>query len=237
MADTRTINEGTFSIVLAGDYILKPSMLVRIRNMVLTARRKLALVVTLTGQSQHEAFRACMGAYFRVPAAVGLADYNRWVMRLVGSLRELNDHLKSPELTIHSAIGQHEGMEDASAYVMRNDYLGVLRERVGFADPHSRAGFHSDIYMNFERLGANDVAAANLVHEACHRYLGARDWAYLPNYDMISYVTQWAALGVPVPFPPKSINALKAWPDMTVDEALNNADSYGGFVSGFRIPL
>jgi len=178
-----------------------------------------------------------MGAYFRVPAATPMQTYNGWVIRLRNNLRTLEQSVAGRDLTIHSAIGQHAGMEDAAAYVRRNDPVGMLREQMGWSNPLVPAGFCGDIYMDFNQLGATHVAAANLVHEASHRYLGTRDWSHLPNYDMVAYERQWAALGLPIPYPPRSRNALKAWANLTVDEALNNADSYGGFVSRLTIPL
>jgi hypothetical protein len=74
------------------------------------------------------------------------------------------------------------------------------------------------------------TAAGNLIHEATHRFIGTRDWAYAINFDMISYESTYTALGMRPPPPPKSVNSIKAWYDMTVPEALNNADSYAGFV-------
>jgi hypothetical protein len=233
---TRTINEGTFNIVLAGDYQLAPSMLIRLRRIVSLARQNMTRVLTLTGQSQHEAFRACMGAYFRVPSGSTLGAYNGWVLRLKNNLQELNTHLQSRDLTLHTAIGQHPGMEDAAAYVQREIGVGALFELVAMPNPNSRAAFYGDIYMKFGQLGADHVAAATVVHEASHRYLGTRDWAYLPNNDLIAYQLQWTQLNIPVPYA-RSRNALKAWDQMSVDEALNNADSYSGFVSRMRIPL
>ena len=70
-----------------------------------------------------------------------------------------------------------------------------------------------------------------------HCYLGTRDWAYCPHYDMIAYAVGFANAGMVAPMPPAGPNAKKGWGQLTMQEALNNADSYGGFVSRLRIPL
>ncbi len=239
MSDTRTINEGTFRITLAGDFVAPPSLVRRIREMVFTARRDIDRVVAIAGTDRafDSAYKACVEAYFRFDTGHGFGYLDR-VTQLRNNLRDLRAGLHSHELTIHAAVGQHAGMEDAAAYVQRNDYAGMLREAVFGANPGVRAGFHGDIYMNLNQLGANNVAAANLVHECAHRFLRARDWAYLPGgYDIIAWLQTWTDLGMAPQYPPRSRNALKAWNTMTWEEALNNADSYGGFVSRYRSPL
>ena len=75
MSETRMIDEGTFRIVLAGDYMLRPSVPRRIRDMVATARRDVARVANLAGtaNSYQAAYRACVEAYFHFPTDLGFA--------------------------------------------------------------------------------------------------------------------------------------------------------------------
>jgi hypothetical protein len=229
-----TINEGTYTLVLEGETVL-PSVIVRLRKMVADARRLTNQAVRLAGQSQHVAFKICMNAYFRVPPVVNTAKYVGWVVRVNRNIQTLATHLNSRELTVHAAVGQHAGMEDAAAYVQKSTRSAFLDAI--YPNPNSPATFRGDIYMKFNQLGGANVATANLIHEATHRYLGTRDWAYVANYDMIAFEKSYRDINLPVPYPPRSVNALVAWADMTVDQAINNADSYAGFISRLRVPL
>jgi hypothetical protein len=143
----------------------------------------------------------------------------------------LNERVQSRDLTIHNAVGQHAGMEDAAAYVPSSGGVAsFLVEVASYVTPKRPARFDGDIHMKFAKSGSTDNAAATQSHEASHRYLGTRDWAYSPAPDMIEYKQSWEDAGLPVPEPPASVNARKTWDTMTVDEALNNADSIAGFV-------
>jgi hypothetical protein len=106
----------------------------------------------------------------------------------------------------------------ASGYVRAS-----TSEAVKQRDPAREMSFSGRIHVNFHRYAAlNDPinhrnAATTIVHEATHKFCGARDWQNLgggskPYLDMI-------ALGLP-----PVITALAN------DRALNNADSYAEFV-------
>jgi hypothetical protein len=229
-----TINEGTYTLVLEGETVL-PSVILRLKQMVATARQLTNHAVGLAGQSQNIAFKTCMNAYFRTPPVANTVKYIGWVLRVNQNIQTLATYLNSKDLTVHAAVGQHANMEDAAAYVQKA--TGSALWDAIHPNPNSPATFYGDIYMKFNQLGANNVAAANLIHEATHRYLGTRDWAYVANYDMVAYEKMFTDNHRPVQYPPRSVNALVAWANMTVDQAINNADSYAGFISRLRIPL
>jgi hypothetical protein len=225
----RTFNEGAFKIELNDDATVKPSQIRALKLALSLARQRLAAVVGLgTARSQERRFKTCVGTYFRAPGGIPLPLYNQKILTLTQNLAALRRHLDSPDVTF-KAVEVGPETSDAAAYVQRG-MVDVIWDLTFGANPSRPADFYGPIFLRFDQLGTTATAAANVIHEATHRYLGTRDWAYLPNYDMLDYETSYANYGVPPPRPPKSVNALKAWYDMSFDEGLNNADSYAGFV-------
>ncbi|MEI7869626.1 MAG: hypothetical protein WCI11_17200 [Candidatus Methylumidiphilus sp.] len=199
------------------------------KAMVQDARAKLARVIAwgITKKDQPR-FKLCMETYFRVPPTATEAVYNAAARTVMANLNELNIELQSNELTL-SPVVLTDATADAAAYVMRH-IPDALKDAVFGDNPLKRASFYGAIHLRFDKLHPVGTAAGNLIHEGTHRFLGTRDWSYAVNFDMIGYEETHRNMGIEPPTPPKSVNSIKAWYEMSVSEALNNADSYAGFV-------
>lgn len=106
----------------------------------------------------------------------------------------------------------------ASGYV-RCSYSEIFRTR----DAAREQSFAGRIHIRFGAYNAANTpvnqrnAATTIVHEATHKFCGARDWIY--NGGGFQGHAAFAAIGVVPPLPA-----------MTNAEGLNNADSYAEFV-------
>lgn len=105
-----------------------------------------------------------------------------------------------------------------SGYV-RCSYSELLRLR----DPARELNFAGRIHIRFGAYNAANTpvnqrnAGTTIVHEAAHKFCGARDWLYNGG-GSAGYV---AMLGIGI---------VPALPVLTNQQALNNADSYAEFV-------
>lgn len=199
------------------------------KAMVWGARAQLAKVVAWGITKKDQAgFKLCMQTYFRVPADASDGVYNNACRVVMDNLAELNREVQSFELLL-SPVVNSDATADAAAYVQRS-IPDALKDALSTPNPAKRASFYGPLFLRFDRLNPVGTAAGNLIHEATHRHLGTRDWAYAVQFDMMGYEKAYRDMGINPPAPPKSVNSIKAWYDMTVDEALNNADSYAGFV-------
>jgi hypothetical protein len=99
-------------------------------------------------------------------------------------------------------------------------YSELFRAR----DPARPATFTGRIHVDFGRIARQDADgnAALIIHEAAHKFLGARDWCYLPSNDGMKALAEgFQELGVALTGP--------FW-NLTNQQGLNNADSYPGYV-------
>lgn len=243
MAKETTLDQGTFKVIIDEDSPPESSKLKQLDDAVQFARDKLKYIAELgTSQSLRAAFKVCMRAYFRFSPAMSVNlgpedpklvnQYAQNVMRIMSNVATLYAEMKSKDLTLKAFKAEGE-TSDAAMYVQRK-IPQALYEAAVTPNPKTPASFYGPIFFRFDQLGTTSTLAGNLVHEGTHRFLGTRDWAYCVQFDMVDYEESYVALNIPIPQPPKSPNSIKAWYDMTTQEAINNADSYAGFIMNFQ---
>jgi hypothetical protein len=133
-----------------------------------------------------------------------------------GNIDRLRTGLWSRDLQIVDSNPNRGGI--ASGYV-RGNFSELFQRR----DAGREMGFAGRIHLRFGAYNAANTAvnqqnaAITIVHEATHKFCGARDWLY--NAGGSAAYIALLAMGALPPLPP-----------LTNHQALNNADSYAEFV-------
>lgn len=225
---TKTIHKDEYKIVIEEGQILAPQQIDEADVMVQMARSKLqtAEILVRTAYMKPTVARY-LKTFFNLTGSVKDAGFVQGVLTVTDNINTLIGAVNSKDLELQPLVVTDE-TADAAAFVRRGA-VGYLMEKVRLPDPNKPAtDFYGPLNLRFDRLFPVGTAAANLIHEASHRYIGTRDWAYLPNYDLVTWENDMTQAGIALSAP-KSINAIKSWYEMSTAEALNNADSYGGF--------
>lgn len=175
-------------------------------------------------------FVRALQVYFRLadppPAGAAMA---RILGQIRGNLVAIRDGLltRNIEIVANAATKKGVDMSRCAGYVAMK-----WTEAFRFKDATRPATFSGRIHIRFAnvREGNEVLCAGTLVHEASHRFNGARDWSYLPvdtANDMLAYEDDYIArMGRA-----NGLRALHVAPfyAMTAPQALNNADSFAGF--------
>ncbi len=192
------------------------------------ARRRLDEVLSLTRDSRRALrggsdmdlsvdFLENLKSLFRVAGDASAATIRNTIETAYDSLSRVQHGLGTRDIQIVDSNPNRGGV--ASGYV-RMAYREILRRR----DAERQVSFGGRVHFRFALLRAGDESkvAHVIIHEAAHKFAGARDWCYLPSESgMVAMENDMRGIGVP---------SQGAWYDMTNIQALNNADSYAGFV-------
>lgn len=218
-------HKGLFKIEIQPGQEISETSMRNLESAVALARSRLDAA---HGLQDDVTMRQHLASQFRLPADATEEQITAARDKVMAQVDTLRTQMNSSELTFKQMESRPE-TADAAAYVKR-EALDLIRDTVSGPSPDRPAKFNGPINIDFGKLSSTSTSAMNLVHESSHKFLGARDWAYSPNSNMVDYEHSFTSAGMAVQYPPASVNAIKAWNAMSTAEAINNADSMAGFV-------
>lgn len=182
--------------------------------------------LTRTGALPHDYWRL-LRACFQVPEDMPQDDLLMCMEILDDGLCRIRKGLRTPGLPIVATNPTGGGGAKATGYVAMA-YLEKFRPK----DPVRPAVFDGRIHIKPSLLDPENPrkAAYVIVHEASHKFLGTRDWAYTPSENsLVAMEDELADMGKDPRNRRGEKKMSKDWYDLSVVQALNNADSFASF--------